>query len=156
MAKLSFIHAGGGLVPADPNTKEYIEKLKHGEILSGEFKKTRNGKFHRKYFALLWVGFEIWQPDYDESDPAFRWGLPEKNFDKYRNDVQVLAGFGEPIFNLDGTFRMKSKSISFANMDDEEFSRLYSAVLDVVLRFAPATYTQQDVEEYTERVLSFV
>ncbi|MEQ5186793.1 DUF1367 family protein, partial [Providencia alcalifaciens] len=37
-------------------------KIKCGDVLSANFKKARNPRFHRKYFALLDLGYEYWEP----------------------------------------------------------------------------------------------
>ncbi|EMH5958474.1 DUF1367 family protein, partial [Proteus mirabilis] len=37
-------------------------KIKCGDVLSANFKKARNPRFHRKYFALLNLGYEYWEP----------------------------------------------------------------------------------------------
>lgn len=152
MSELNLVKQAGVLIPADPSTAERVERMKNGAVIRGDFKQARNSQFHRKYFALLNVGFELWEPG--EIDT--KWGKPEKNFEQYREQVQILAGFGEPVFNVDGTFRMRAKSISFANMDDSEFANLYSRVVDVILKnLGQASYTLEELLEHADRVVQF-
>jgi len=120
-----------GLAPADPNTTEWFNKLKSGTVVKGEFKKVRNYRFLRKYFALLNIAFENWEPGEINS----KYGVPEKNFDRFRDDLTILAGFYEITIRLDGSTRPEPKSISFAKMDEEEFTILYNRTIDVLIKY---------------------
>ena len=56
-------HHTGILIPATPETSEILQsKIKLGDVLVAEFKKVRNPAFHRRFFALLNLGFEYWEP----------------------------------------------------------------------------------------------
>ncbi len=51
------------LVPANPAATDFLHpKIKCDDVLSSDFKKARNPRFHRKYFALLNLGYECWEP----------------------------------------------------------------------------------------------
>ncbi|EJD6611793.1 DUF1367 family protein [Providencia rettgeri] len=64
MAQYSFIKiSNGSLVSASRPAREFMHvKIKCGGVLSADFKKARNPRFHRKYFALLNLGYEYWEP----------------------------------------------------------------------------------------------
>ena len=62
MAELSFIKTSGGLVPHTEHDKATFNKWKLGAIVSGNFKQVRNPKFHRKFFALLNLTFDYYEP----------------------------------------------------------------------------------------------
>ncbi|MEQ4693329.1 DUF1367 family protein [Providencia manganoxydans] len=64
MAQHSFIKMSNDtLVPANPAARFFLHsKIKCGDVLSADFKKARNPRFHRKYFALLNLGYEYWEP----------------------------------------------------------------------------------------------
>ena len=119
-----------GLVPDDPDTGEWYEKLKIGENVHGPLRKHRLTWMHRKYFALLNVGYSNWTPGKINS----KYGVPEKNFDRFRKDTAILAGFFDIVIRIDGTTRPEAKSISFAKMEQEEFDRLYNRTIDVFLK----------------------
>ncbi|WP_392440037.1 DUF1367 family protein [Edwardsiella piscicida] len=56
-------HHSGILIPATPETSEILQsKIKLGDVLVAEFKRVRNPAFHRRFFALLNLGFEYWEP----------------------------------------------------------------------------------------------
>ena len=119
-----------GLVPANEDTEEWYRRVGVGEAVHADFKKVRNYRFLRKYFALLKVGFDNWiVPDIDT-----KWGKPEKNMAAFREFVTILAGYRDLVFKLDGSYKMVAKSISFARMEEEEFADLYSKTIDVLLK----------------------
>lgn len=117
------------LAPTDAEGLEYVQKLKPGQPVWAEIKRARNLKFHRKYFALLNLGFEYWET----SQRLYRGQPVQKNFERYRHDVAILAGFYDPVFNLRGELRLEPKSIAFGNMSDDEFDRLYQKTIQVLL-----------------------
>ncbi|ECE2072594.1 DUF1367 family protein, partial [Salmonella enterica] len=58
-----------------------------------------------------------------------------KSFEAFRAWVTIQAGFYTRYEMPDGTIRNEPKSISFAKMDDIEFSQLYKSVLDVIWNY---------------------
>lgn len=55
--------SSGILIPASPDTSEFLQsKIKLGAVLVADFKQVRNPAFHRRFFALLNLGFEYWEP----------------------------------------------------------------------------------------------
>lgn len=77
-----------GLLPYDPKTQEWYDKIKLGRVVHADYKEMRNSAFHRKFFALLNLAFEYWDP----GPVTSRHGKPQKNFDQFREDVTILAG----------------------------------------------------------------
>ena len=128
MATLHLVKDMGGFKPLGSDDSELMKKIPLGSVIEGEFSKKRNPLFHRKFFALLNIGYEYWNPP--EAD--WRGFKAVKNFDVFREQVTILAGFREVTYNLDGSVKVKAKSISFASMDDLEFEGVYSKVLDVI------------------------
>lgn len=143
--------ASGALVPIDPQAVEFITKLKLGAGVTASIKKHRNPAFHRKLFALLNIAFDSWEPEQKE----YKGMRVLKNFDQFRNDVTVLSGYYETSINLKGEVRLTAKSISFSNMDDDEFADLYSKVIDVILSRILKNYTKQDLDNVVDQVLGF-
>ena len=126
-----------------------------GEMFGFETCFPRNPKFHRKLFALLTVGFDNWEPDRKKFAYC---GRPiEKNFERFREQVLILAGHYDQIFSLRGDrMELVAKSISYAAMDDAEFEALYSAVIDVLLREVCMRYSgRAELEAVAEQVMRF-
>jgi hypothetical protein len=120
----------GGLMPNNPDSQAWYDKIKVGDSIHADFKKHRNPAFHRKYFALLNIGFDNFQPGTINS----KYGTPEKNFDRFRKDIAILCGHFDLVIRLDGTSRPEAKSISFAKMTEKEFESLYSKTIDVLIK----------------------
>lgn len=56
-------HHSGILIPATPETSDILQlKIRLGDVLVAEFRRVRNPAFHRRFFALLNLGFEYWEP----------------------------------------------------------------------------------------------
>lgn len=62
MAKIYMMRQGNSLVPAEDSDHEAIQKLKHGTIYSNDVTAPRNIKRHRRFWALLDITFDYWQP----------------------------------------------------------------------------------------------
>lgn len=154
MADMSFFKMPNGvLCPADPQTEERLKKVKIGQVMQGDFRKVRNYEFHKKYFALLNYAFDMWQPILGPEAQGIE---PEKNFDRFRQEVQILAGYYETVHSFDGRgFKLVSKSISFANMDEIEFGELFSAVIDVILQRIIPQSSREQIEAAVDEVLRF-
>ncbi len=128
MAALNLVKDLSGFKPLGTDDAELMRTIPLGSMIECEYTKKRNPQFHRKFFALLNMGYEYWTP----AEAEWRGFKAVKNFDVFREQVTILAGFREVTFNLDGSVKVKAKSISFAKMDDTEFQDVYSKVLEVI------------------------
>ena len=141
----------GALVPVDLESAEYLKKHKVGQSFKATITRARNVLFHRKFFALLNYAFDTWEP----VEAVYRGQIAEKNFNQFREDITILAGYFETLVRMDGTVRLRAKSISFANMNEDEFEKLYSAVIDVLLKRIFINQTRGDVENVVNNILAF-
>jgi hypothetical protein len=127
---------GNNLVPVDPYAEQMLARCKIGEGLTVEATKTRNIRFHRKFFALLNLAFSMWDPyeDYIDHETGEIIVTPSfKDFDSFREEVLIMAGHCDQVFSLNGkSFKLRAKSISFAKCDEYEFERVYRNVLTVI------------------------
>jgi len=62
MAELALIRTAQGLVPATEADREVTQKWKLGQVIHGKFTKMRNAKFHGKFFSMLDLAWEYWEP----------------------------------------------------------------------------------------------
>ena len=135
--------------------KSRLANLAAGELVEIEALLPRNSKFHRKFFALMNLGFEHW--DSGRTHKKYKGKEVIKNFDRFREDVLVLSGFYDQVFDLDGKLKLVAKSIKFARMEQDEFERLYSACLDVLLAKVFSNYKGRDeVNEVIQKILNFI
>jgi hypothetical protein len=143
---------GGVLIPLDPQAAEYIGKLKLGQGVTATVKRHRNPRFHRKYFALLNLAFDAWEP----VEAMYKGQVVGKNFDQFRNDIICLAGYFEMAVNLKGETRVTAKSISFGSMDEDEFGELYNATVNVVLKHVLTNYDREQLDAVMDRLTGFL
>ncbi len=143
--------AGGGLVPVDQQAVEFLQKLKLGAGVTVEIKRNNNVAFHRKLFALANYAFECWEP----GEKEYKGQQIEKQFDQFREDITILAGFYETRVRLDGTFRFVAKSWSFSSMDDAEKDRLYNGIINAVLKHIMRDMQRADLDRIVDQLLSF-
>lgn len=120
---------GDTLVAADHYAEEFVRSLKFGAGASIEVKRARNVRFHRKFFSLLNLAYDTWEP----CGEKLHKGEPiSKNFERFREDILILAGHYEASYGVDGSVKLNAKSIAFANCDEDAFKQIYKSVLDVV------------------------
>ena len=132
-----------------------LKNLEPGELCEIAVKMPRNGKFHRKFFMMLTVGFDMWETG--RKQKMYKGQPVTKNFEHFRSDVLILAGHYEQTFGINGKLKLIAKSISFASMDEPEFYVIYNSVLDVLLQKVLITYKGRDeVNEVVEKMLGFL
>lgn len=129
-----------------------VVKLEPGEIISVEMTFTRNPAFHRKMFALLNLGFDCWMPALTHR------GRPvEKNFEQFRSDVIIQAGYYEQTWSLDGQMTLRAQSLSYSSMDDAEFEQVYSAIANVLLSKVLTNYKgRRELDDVIAEILGFL
>jgi len=129
--KLEFIkNHGGTLCPASDLVAEKMLKFKSGELYEVEIKRTRNPDFHRKVFAFFGFCFEHWcgdSADFDNMDvPA--------QFDVFRKQLTCMSGYYDTFHKIGGGVRVEAKSLSFGNMEQEEYEACYSALINAAIK----------------------
>lgn len=150
MAEIMLVkNAQGGFFPADSFAEQSLEKIKVGTQVRCEITRVRNAKFHRKFFALLNTTFEMWEPLEIEWNGV----QAEKDFDTFREQVTILAGYHDVVVTLKGDARVRAKSISFGKMDDIEFEKVYSNVFAVCWKLLMKQSDKWSAQEL-ERVIN--
>jgi len=111
----------GTFKAAHPTDLEMSKHIAIGEVYKFAFSKPRNYKFHKKFFALIKLVFDN-QEQYT-------------NIDNLRTDLIIEAGFSIEKSNyITGEVTQQAASMSFAAMDEVEFSNLFNKMLDTVSR----------------------
>ncbi len=125
-----------GLIPLYPTDYDEKRKLRIGETYEVEIKRPRNVAFHRKFFALLNVGYSNTQLD-----------MP---FEAYRRYITMKAGYFKQYTTPKGVY-FEAESISFASMDDDRFADLYDRVIDKIIEDTGA-----DLEMIESELINFM
>ncbi len=137
------------------NFKTRLNNLEVGELCTIDAKLPRNGKYHRKFFSMLNLGYSAWEPK--RQHKSYKGEPVAKNFEQFRSDVLIMAGHYDQSFGLDGKLKLVAKSISFARMEQPEFEQIYNSVLDVLLAKVLKTYAgREEVNNVVDRMLQFI
>lgn len=146
---------GGALAPVDAEAREMVDKLKLGQGIQASVRRARNVRFHRKGMALFRLAYDVWEP----LTPLEYKGLPvAKDFERFRKDMTILAGFYKAVYNARGEVRLEAESLRFSSMSEERFEEVFNAVLNVVwsrVLKAAGYASVEDVEEVIEELMRF-
>ncbi len=146
---------GGLLAPLSEEDGAELRKIAAGHVAECTIVRKRNPQFHRKFWALLQVGFDAWV----ETTPPMKYqGQPVlPTLERFRKDVTILAGYYEATFSVKNEVRLEAKSISFASMEQDDFENLYSAVINVLLEriLTARGFTDESLRAHVARVISF-
>ena len=108
----------GGLRAVSAMEADKLDDLMGREVMA-LVSQPRNIHFHRKYFALLGAARSMIDEDY--------------TLNQFRALCTVGAGYCDFIAGEDGMVAVP-KSISFSNMDETEFGRVYQDTLTFICK----------------------
>lgn len=158
MDQFLFIKTPTGLAPACEEAKEWLGKKKLGATILVEPHEMRNGPFFRKWFSLVEMAFDYWREDAATIEYKGAAVLP--NFERFRKDVTILAGFYHPVVNLKGEVRLEADSLKWSRMSEDTFNKLYDATIQVLLSKVfngkvCRTMTEAELRGVAEQVMSY-
>ena len=140
--KLLLQNTALGLVPLYDSDLDEKRKLKVGQVYQADIKVVRNINFHRKMWAMLNTAWALLP---EKTQNGFR------SLEGFRSYLLVAAGFYDTYFSP----RLKEfvevpKSMSFASMDEAEFSDCYEAIKNVIwgILSSRVSITQEMFETY--------
>ena len=139
---------GYGLLPAHQEDLDAIKKLPNGQPMLCKITRIRNVGHHRKYMALLNHAFHAWEMPECEIEV-------EKDFDEFRKNIAILAGWRKQVIDIRGNWHYRAKSISFTNMDQDEFEKLYTKTIDVLVKRVLTNYTGDELRRVIDEILAF-
>lgn len=128
MPKVYLYRSGFAFFPAYSSDSDLLSKFREGEVIEVDVKKARNPMFHRKFFALVKVGFEL-----QTNFKAFEW---------FREWIEMKAGYFESCQAPNGEWMYRAKSIAFDKIDDIEFEQIYKDVSAAIIRECHVTQSQ--------------
>lgn len=146
---------GGALVPMDETEQAKTQRWKAGAVVRGEFKEMRNGQFFRKWWALVKMAYDMWADGLPEQWIGEQRVLPE--FERFRKDVTIMAGYCRPVYNAKGEVRLEAESLAWSTMTEDRFDKLYQATIDVILGkvLNDRNVSALQLDTAVERVLRF-
>ena len=116
--KVQLIKTADAYIPESEADWEALGKVSVGERLYGDLKRPRNPAFHRKAFALLNASFAN-QDQFENKEAFRRW-------------MTIKAGYYTVVV-VDGASHFQAESLSFGNMDQADFEKVYSGFKDVAV-----------------------
>lgn len=136
--KIYLLNKVQGLIPLYDSDRAKKKLLTLDQVYLADVIMPRNLQFHRKFFALINVGWA---------------NTPMKgiSFELYRETMIMKAGYAEVYQKPNGDVLARAQSIAFGNMDQETFSHLYERVLDVIIED-----TQADRQLFENELLDFL
>jgi len=155
---LIFQKGATGLIPACEEATEWLAKKKLGSTIAVEPHEMRNGAFFRKWWALVKLGYDYWAESVATIEYRGVPVLPE--FERFRKDVTISAGFYYPVVNLKGEVRIEAESLKWGSMTEERFTKLYDATIQVLLQRVfngkvCKTWTEQELRNVASQILEF-
>lgn len=134
------------LEPSDKISKEvYESKIKTGRDYLFEGREPRNPMFHKKFWALLRTIFEA-QDIYE-------------NIEGLKAFLLVKSGYFTGFLGAEGQYMCIPDSISFASMDEENFSKVYDACIDTSISFLEEqeifSYNNENLKEIISEIVRF-
>lgn len=154
---IELIRVPNGYAFATEEAVKAAAKHKVGEKVLASVVKPRSNKFQRKFFALLRFAFDYWEPDEVDHPVEYKGQAVEKDFDRFRDDVTIMCGFYTPVWAANGEMRLIPKSIAFSEMEPDDFARLYSAAISVLMRLVMKSknFTEQQLHDAVDNILRF-
>jgi len=129
----------GRLVPADDAGEEALRKWKHGDVLTIEVKKPRNGNHHKLYWALVSLVYRN-QSHYESPQVV-------------HSALKLATGHYDLITSKSGQEYKVPKSTSFESMDQTEFSEYYDRVCDVIAQHFLPGVTASELKAEVEQMI---
>jgi len=143
MTALLFRKHFGSLVPDDatcPEAVEWLQSLKHGEAVTiARPKKMRNSKAHRLWWGLVTLVYQN-QERYETLETMV---------------VALKVGLGhcDTVILKTGETAFIPKSISFAKMDNAEFSAFLDKTIKLVIKHFLPGVTDQELRKQVEEII---
>lgn len=156
--ELLFQKGSTGLISACEEATAWLSKKKLGATILVEPREMRNGKFFKKWFALVEMAYGHWEETAQTLE--FKGQPVRPAFLRFRKDVTIMAGYYDAVVNLKGEVRIEAQSISWANMSEETFTKLYDATIQVLLAkvfngHVCKKWTEQQLRDVASQVLEF-
>ena len=124
-----------------------MEGMEPGEFAKVKVTFPRSLPFHRKFMAMVRFAFDQWEPEKERKRHTYR-GMPiEKNFEQFRKDMLILAGYRKATYDRRGRVSIDALSISFDRMEQDDFVKVYAAVYEAIYQniFVAKGYTREDL-----------
>lgn len=136
----------GILRPYDKTDAEQVAKMREGEVYRVKVSMPRNIKFHKKFFALLALVFDNLPEEIPAKTPDGQ-PIQIRTIDELLWHIKMQVGHYTQKVTLGGKVIYEADSISFAAMDEAQFSEFYNAAVDVIMKYFLPETNAEELEE---------
>ena len=145
----------GALIPASEEDADALKRFRVGGMINAKITQMRNVQFFKKWFKLVRVAYDLWI-ELSEM-PLYKGEKIQPNFEKFRQDLTIMAGYSDVVVNIRLEARAVAKSIAWGNMDEDDFQKLYNATINAVLTkvLHGKSVTEQRLHEMCDAVMDF-
>lgn len=150
--KMSFVKTSDGRLSPFTDADNFMSNLAVGDVATVEISKMRNGRFFRKWWVLANVIFDFWSDNMPKK--KYKGVEVEHSFERFRKDLIIQAGYYSPVFDINGNCKLEAQSIAWSKMDEEKFSKLYSATIQAGLNIMRG-WDENKLRNHIEELLSF-
>ena len=130
----------GGVVPAGALDEQKLAKIPDGELFKCSYVKARNDGNHARFFAFINILFNSQDKFKDET--------------VFRRYLQCRAGYGIPV-EIGGVSMIMPDSIAYDRLDEIEFRKLFSRVIDAALLEFTAWTREEMIEIIEQQIIDF-
>lgn len=113
-------HMDGSYMPSNEKAVEFDEKVKAGQEVFMDARRSRSVRYHNRIFSILHSFY-----DHTAASDQF------PSFDAFREYLTIKSGFYESIVWPDGTLHLRALSWNFA-MPQDEFDTLRNAIATLI------------------------
>lgn len=131
----------------------FRKQLEPGELYSVRYWQSPDPVLHRKLMAMFRIGYGHWDPEKGKKRLRYKGHPIEKNFDRFRHDVMIRAGYFDASWDSRGRLHLDPKSIAYGKMSEDDKRRLVSAVADVLIKDILTNYTRGTLDDVIEELL---
>lgn len=143
--------ADGSFRPATQGDIEQVQSLKIGKEFGCTLTQLRNGKFHRKVFALLGLMYD----QLPRQQTEYKGQIIEQSFERFRKEAVILSGHYEADVTGNGEVRFEAQSISYKQCSQELIEKIYSDLIDLALRKLGTYQNRDDLDKVVDQLMGF-
>ena len=143
--------SSGHLLPATNADVEKLQKFKAGKEIGCTIRTLRNGKFHRKVWALITYLYD----HLPRVTGEYKGQKFEQSIDSFKDTMVILSGFHSYGVMNNGVVTYIADSISYENCTQEKIEQIYSAMINVALEKLGEDQSREDLETIVEQLLRF-
>jgi hypothetical protein len=133
------------------------DDMEPGEYMRIKVTFPRSLPFHNKFMAMVRFAFDQWEPASSRKRLKYKGAVILKDFDKFRDDMLILAGYGVAKFDLKERVSWEAQSISFDSMEQDDFEKVYAAMYEALYEhiFVAKGYTRESFNEVLAKFEKF-